>query len=204
MKYYEVKAKLGADRVFTMEDVYIVDRKFRRQTLYDWESDGRILKLRNQRYIFSDYKPIDADLYVVANKIYFPSYVSLELALNHYGVIPEAVLEFTSITTMKTSVFENKLGRFSYRSIKPELFFGYNLISLKDDVYKIATLEKSLLDFLYLHSEFKNVRDFDEIRFNKELLKEELSRNKLTAYLQVFRSKALEARVSLLLKYLNI
>ena len=57
---------------------------------------GLFLKLRNNFYIIKDSRPYH---YFVANKLYEPSYVSLNTALSHYGIIPEVVYAVTSVTT---------------------------------------------------------------------------------------------------------
>ena len=99
MKYFDIKQKLGEIKVFSIEDLYTVDPSFRLETLYEWEKKAWVTKLRSKKYIFADFKPSNYELYMVANKLYDPSYISLELALNHYGVIPEAVMRVTSVTT---------------------------------------------------------------------------------------------------------
>ncbi len=56
-------------------------------------------------------------LELLANKIYGPSYVSLEWALQYHGLIPERVVEITSVTTKRSKCFETPLGRFSYHRL---------------------------------------------------------------------------------------
>lgn len=50
--------------------------------------------------------------YLLAGSIYGPSYLSLEFALAYYGMIPEAVYTFTSVTYDKKrkSVMKHLLG----------------------------------------------------------------------------------------------
>ena len=81
-----------------------------------------------------------------------PSYVSLEYALNFYGLIPEHVLDVTSVTSRKTARFVNELGTFIYQHIKVNAFRGFKAI--RDDyklTYFIAEPEKAVIDFLYLN-----------------------------------------------------
>ena len=85
----------------------------------------------------------------LANAIYSPSYLSLEWALSHYGLIPEAVHVFTSVASRVTRMFENPLGRFEYRHIQQSLFTGFTRRELLGaDVY-MEQPEKAVLDFLY-------------------------------------------------------
>lgn len=99
MKLYYIKESLKALTIFSPKDVLLIEPGFRIPTLYDWEAQGLVKKIRNNNHVFSDYKPFDKDFYFIANRIYAPSYVSLESALNHYGVNPETVPQTFSITT---------------------------------------------------------------------------------------------------------
>ena len=81
------------------------------------------LKLRNGFYILKDSSP---SLYLIANKLYQPSYISLEKALSYYGIIPETVYTITSITTKATREFATPRAIFSYQRIKKSAFIGYS------------------------------------------------------------------------------
>ncbi|MBP9758698.1 hypothetical protein KBD45_03310 [Candidatus Dojkabacteria bacterium] len=203
MKFYEIKQKIQELRIFSVNDLLIIDPTFRRQTLYDWEENGWVIKLRNQRYIFSDFNPSNYDLYLVANKLYAPSYISLELALNHYGIIPESVPRFTSVTTNKTNIFETKIGIFDYKSIDEKLFFGYSLNSTEYYTYKIASLEKAIIDYCYLNPSIKSISDFEMLRFNVDILNENLNKSELLKILKKIDSDALISKINLLFEYLK-
>lgn|SRR3989344_1315970 len=204
MKYFDIKQKLGGLKVFSIEDLYVVDPSFRLETLYEWEKKTWVIKLRSKKYIFADYNPTNYDLYLIANRLYDPSYVSLELALNHYGVIPEAVMRVTSVTTNKTLSVETKIGIFDYKSLDPRLFFGYQIITNDGTTYKIASLEKAIVDYFYLNSQVAEVDDIRGLRFNEELLKEKLNRLELEKIVSVFDSEALNTRISRLTDYLQL
>ena len=204
MKYFDIKQKLGGLKVFSIEDLYVVDPAFRLETLYEWEKKTWVTKLRSKKYIFADYKPTNYDLYLIANKLYDPSYVSLELALNHYGVIPEAVMRVTSVTTNKTLSVETKIGIFDYKSLDSRLFFGYQIITNDETIYKIASLEKAIVDYLYLNPRLTEVNDIQGLRFNEELLKEKLNRPELERITPIFDSEALNARINMLTDYLQL
>jgi len=201
MKYFDIKQKLGGLKVFSIEDLYVVDPSFRLETLYEWEKKTWVIKLRSKKYIFADYNPTNYDLYLIANRLYDPSYVSLELALNHYGVIPEAVMRVTSVTTNKTLSVETKID---YKSLDPRLFFGYQIITNDGTTYKIASLEKAIVDYFYLNSQVAEVDDIRGLRFNEELLKEKLNRLELEKIMSVFDSETLNTRISRLTDYLQL
>jgi predicted transcriptional regulator of viral defense system len=88
----------------------------------------------------------------LANAIYSPSYLSLEWALSQYGLIPEAVPVFTSVTTRVTRTFANQLGRFEYRHIQQAFFTGFSRRELLGAEIYMAHPEKAILDFLYFSS----------------------------------------------------
>lgn len=79
-------------------------------------------KLRNGLYALEEKRP---NLYFAANRIYYPSYISLETALSYYSIIPEIVYSITSITTKAKREFEAFGMSFTYTRIKREAYQGY-------------------------------------------------------------------------------
>lgn len=203
MKYINLRDKLSPLKVFTSQDIYLVDPQFRQPTLSDWVKKGRVIQLRQNHYCFPDYQPHNNQLYFVANKLYQPSYVSLELALNHYGVIPETVQLVTSVTTRKTQQFQTAVGNFSYQSISEKLYWGYQVIQTGDQRSEIAYLEKAILDYLYLHPEIDSVDGLVSNRWNQHVLEEQLDQSRLKKFQQIFNSQAVDERVNQLHKYLD-
>src|SRR3972149_3438905 len=55
--------------------------------------DDLFLKIRNGLYALRDDQPQEE---VIANRLYAPSYISFEYALNRYDIIPEIVYAVTS------------------------------------------------------------------------------------------------------------
>ena len=119
------------------------------------EKDGQLIRLKRGLYVVSSEvsgKPINACL--CANHIYGPSYVSQQWALRWYGLIPERVYTMTSVTTKRTRVFENSLGRFTYEQVKPEYFaIGINNVEEDGVTFLMASREKALCD-LILHDTY--------------------------------------------------
>lgn len=203
MRYYGIKEKLEKLIVFTPEDVYLVDQNFRRPTLYEWEKKGLVSKLKNNRYVFSGFIPSDNEYFLIANKLYEPSYVSLESALNYYNVIPEAVQVVTSVSTQKTNTFDTSLGRYAYRTINESLFWGYVVIEVSEHGVIMASLEKALLDYLYLNPEIDSFDDLDGLRFNRSIA-EDLNIETFHKYLRLFRNRSLDQRANVLLNYFHV
>lgn len=88
------------------------------------------------------------DPFLVANVMYGPSYVSLESALLHWGMIPEKVAETVSVTTRPTRQFKTPVGRFEYiRMPLPYYAFGLRHVSLTSTQHVLmASPEKALCD----------------------------------------------------------
>ena len=95
------------------------------------------------------------------------------------------------------------IGAFSYKSMKPECFFGYQLESAGDVFFKIAKPEKAILDLLYFQPELNRIEQFDALRINFFESKEKVSAEQMTDYLYLLKSKSLDQRAGLLIKYLQ-
>jgi len=182
MRYQELKDKLKDFVVFTLNDIRKTTPDFHRRRLNEWQDKGYIKKLRRGFYMFSDLSLNEQSMYLIANKLYAPSYISMEAALSYYGLIPEGVYTMTSISTKKTSKFMTPIAQFSYRSIKPSLFFGYKLEKYMGQSYKIAEIEKVLLDYVYFNPKMADELDFQGWRFNSEDFLEKANMAKLRKY----------------------
>jgi len=199
MQYQKLKEQLKDFVVFSLSDIRKVDPKFYRPRLNEWQAKGYIKKLRRGYYMFADLVLNEETLFLMANRLYAPSYVSFEMALSYYGLIPEGVYSVTSVSSKKTASFKTPIARFSYRKIKPSLFFGYQIQKQKGQGYKIAEMEKALLDYLYFNPWVAEEADFYEWRFNSEDFLAKSDRTKLREYAAAFRNKRLTMRLEKLL-----
>jgi len=196
MKFLELKNELKDFPIFSLSDIKNIDPAFHRRRLNEWQDKGYIKKIIRGYYLFSDIAIDEEILFKISNKIYYPSYVSLESALSYYHLIPESVYEIMAISTRKTYHFNTTLGEFIFRSISPSLFFGYHLIKNKRYHVKIASIEKALLDYFYLHPDLQTIQDFASLRINREALIEQANENKLVEYLEKFNQKRLTKRIN--------
>ena len=204
MKFREFESRIRALPAFNLNDVRKLDPGFHRQQLYYWHNQGYIKPLAGGYYILADRAMDEMVLFMVANKIYEPSYVSLESALAYYEIIPETVLGVTSISSRKTKQYDSAWGVFSYRSVKPPYMIGYQVIENTPVIkFKIANLEKALLDYLYLNFKIQSKADFEGLRWNRNQLHDQLDHSMFTRYVKLFDKRALENRVTQFLKYLN-
>jgi len=123
-----------------------------RRQLSRWTAAGRIFQLRRGLYALAPpFQKVKPHPFLVANHMMHGSYVSLQSALAHYGLIPEAVPVTTSVTTLRPARWETALGVYEYRHVKAGLFFGYQLADLGNEQQAfVATPEKALLDLVHL------------------------------------------------------
>ncbi|QDW23616.1 hypothetical protein FFJ24_001750 [Pedobacter sp. KBS0701] len=113
------------------------------------KADGLIEPIKKGLYIVGrsvgTERPENA---LLVNHILGPSYLSMESALSHYGLIPEKVYAVTSMTTKASRKFETQIGLFTYTNLPlPYYAFGLAMINFsKDQIAIVATPEKALCD----------------------------------------------------------
>lgn len=149
--------------------------------LHQWTKAGDLVSLKRGLYAFPDRTVEKVD---IARALYSPCYISLEYALSIYGFIPDVPFSVTLITPKSTRTFDTPYGRFEYRKIKQEAFFGFDPETL------IARREKALLDYLYLNGR----RFVPEAAFWRELRLQNLGDvdfTKANLFAQRFDSKKL-------------
>lgn len=169
------------------------DPQAARNQLSRWQKKGLLIGLRKGVYVLNAHdRKGDVDQNVFANILYEPSYLSLEYALNFYGIIPETVADMTSVTTRKTMRFSNELGNFIYQKVKPEAFRGFKKTGDSQNSFFMAEPEKAVVDFLYLNlSQFKNnAREVLEHSYRFQNI-EELSEKRLMELGKLFGNKKL-------------
>jgi predicted transcriptional regulator of viral defense system len=123
-----------------------------RRQLSRWTKAGRLYQLRRGLYALAPpFQKIKPHPFVIANRMVRGSYVSLQSALAHYGLIPEHVPIIISVTTARPARWETPLGSYEFRHIKADLLRGYRLVELSEGQQAfVATPEKALLDLVYL------------------------------------------------------
>ena len=160
-------------------------------------------KLVNKWYLLSEAELTEHLSYRISNCLYHPSYVSLESALAYYNFIPEAVYTVQAVSTKRTANYKTPVGSFTYRTVKPNLYFGYTILKMEGPPALLAEPEKGILDFLYLNTRLKSIEDIEGIRFNWQEIHQAISWEKLLQYAKVFDSAALDKRIMLFKKLLT-
>jgi len=144
---------------YTISDLQTIFQESRaatRKDVYRFVKQGVLERVARNIYLspFSAY-----DLERIAADFYAPCYLSFESALAKYGILSQIpyTLSFATSRRSKNISFENQ--EVEYKKLKPELFFGYELIK----GVPIAKPEKALLDQLYMVSLGKAKLDFEEL-----------------------------------------
>ncbi len=203
MNYLDFQKQLKNFTIFSLNDIRKINPRFFRTRLSEWQKKGYIKKVIKGHYIFSDLLLQEQSLFEIANEIYKPSYVSLEMALAYHGLIPESVYGITSVSTLRTRHFKTPLAFFSYRTINPKLFFGYELIQHNDHYFKIALVEKAILDYFYLRPQLKERQDFESLRLNKDVFFNKVDMKKFYGFLKKFEQKSFKQRIKSFLEYIK-
>ncbi len=168
--------------LFTLDDFARIFNIKNENTLYKkiqrLEKKKIIKKLIKGKYYFIFNQPDD---FIIANFLYYPSYISLESALSFYGIMTGFPYQITSISIKKAKkiIVDNK--EFSYSKIKNDLYWGFE----KKDKFIIAEPEKALLDYLYFASKGLTNLDFDDFDLKT------INKKKLFLYASRFKEKKL-------------
>lgn len=192
MKYYDLVEILGKQGFFDLASVVQLTGERResiRMQLYRWCKDGKLLPLRRGMYAF----PASSNMPVInpaelANNLYRPSYLSTYWAMGYYGLIPEKVVTFTSVTSRVSRSFDNSFGSFRYQSVKAAGFFGYRSVDLGGRKVTIAEPEKALLDLWHLNKGVWGRKRMEEMRFQNG---DVISCEKLRDYAERYQSPRL-------------
>jgi predicted transcriptional regulator of viral defense system len=154
MKWESLLALVSTEPVFPSSLLLSGDRSAAqvRLQLSRWVKAGRLLALRRGLYALAQpWSKVVPHPFLVANRLQRGSYVSLQAALAHHGVIPEHVPVVTSVGPGRPEMVRNPLGAFQYTHLAEALRFGYVQVEVAPrQVAFVASPEKALLDLIHL------------------------------------------------------
>ena len=105
-------------------------------------SAGVLRRAMKGLYFLSSARPSDFE---IANALYRPSYVSLESALNYYGILIQSPRQIVSVTSRMTKRLDAAQREFAFLHLDQKYFTGYHRVGK----FLIATPEKALIDALF-------------------------------------------------------
>ncbi|OGD94868.1 hypothetical protein A3F02_00590 [Candidatus Curtissbacteria bacterium RIFCSPHIGHO2_12_FULL_38_9b] len=159
-------------RIFTLlefERIFGVSKTASKKFLENYTKKSFFGRPRQSFYV-TNFDPPGS--FLIANKIYWPSYISFETALSFYHIIAETVSAVTSATPRASREFRFGEQVFIYSTIKKDIYSFYTPTMILNETILIAEREKALADFLYFVAMGKkNIPDrFDLSKINKKLL----------------------------------
>ena len=83
---------------------------------------GEVLRLKPGLFCLAEpYRKTHLHPFALAGMLHAPSHVSLESALAHHGLLPEAVFQVASVTSKRTRAFRTPLGIYSYHRVPADI-----------------------------------------------------------------------------------
>ena len=142
---------------------------------------GKLIKPHHGIYAKPKYEPLE-----LANKLYKPSYISLETVLAKAGVVFQ-YYQTIFLTSYLTRLVTVNTHKFQYRRLPLEILTNTQGIN-EQNGYFIATLERAFLDAVYIYKNYH----FDNLGV--------LNWEKLEAYKPIYQSQILVKRLNLYYK----
>jgi len=179
-----------------------------RTAIYRWMKAGYILQLKNGVYMtrrFFDLHHADVNFAPAVSAILIPqSYVSLDFILQRSAILTEITYPITAITIKHTRVIENKMGTFTFRNIKEELYTGFTIMEYMGIPFAQARVSKALFDFLYLRPLYMDSRHStynlaDDLRLNLADWSEE-KQDEFASFVTMSKSKKMDQVINNLRK----
>jgi len=168
--------------------------------LYRWMKSGQIIPLKKGVYMtrrFFELHRADENFSPAVSAILIPqSYVSMEYILQRNGILTEVTYPISAITLKQTRVFENKLGTFTYRNIKADLYQGFTISDYLGIPFAQASVAKALFDWFYLRP-MKNIQRSakgnlaESLRLNLEEFSEK-DRGEFAGFVEVSQSRKMD------------
>lgn len=177
------------ETVFTLKDIALLFPEINYLNLKErmnyFAKTGGIRKIRKNIYVKDNY-----DVLELANKLYSPSYVSLETVLGRAGITFQYYREIFSISYLSRSlsVADNNLR---YRKIKAEILLNHQGIERVNQA-EAATKERAFLDavFLYKDYHFDNLRplDWEKVEELKIIYQSRIFNQRINDYYQIYKT----------------
>ena len=174
--------------VFSLKEISMLFPEFIYKNLKSklsyFVSTGKLKRLRKGIYAKENYNFLE-----LANKIYTPSYISLETVLEKEGIVFQKYKTvFVSSYLSRRIKVENQ--EIFYRKIKDEILLNSLGIN-EENYYFIASKERAFLDavFLYKDYHFDNLRplDWEKIKEIEKIYSSKVLVKRVTQYYKIYR-----------------
>ncbi len=171
--------------------------------------NGEIVRIKKGLYILAPEYGGEVDVKIIANLMYGPSYISLDFALQYWGLIPERVEVVTSITSKRNKFYNTPVGSFSYKYLHKSKF-SHGVLWKRapapsrlgrdaETGFFIASKEKAICDKLASVKEIvkeTDVKDYldSDLRVDVEMISD-LNSRLLSRIEQAYRKKSITSFV---------
>jgi hypothetical protein len=113
---------------------------------------GEIVRLKPGLFLLApEFRKTHPHPFIIAAILHSPSHVSLESALAHHGLIPEAVFQVSSVTSSRSRTFKTPVGVFSFvRVPAADPRAGVQALKIDDRSWAfVATPLRAIADLVY-------------------------------------------------------
>lgn len=177
-----------AETVFTIGEIAQffpnVSYKSLRDRLYYFTKTGKLKRPHHGIYAKKEYNPFE-----LANKVYKPSYISLETVLSKGGVVFQYYETVFLMSYLTRTIKINNID-IQYRQIKGEVLTNTEGIEQKAG-YFIASLERAFLDAVYIYKNyhFDNLStiNWEKIESLKKIYKNKVFEKRLEDYFKLYK-----------------
>jgi predicted transcriptional regulator of viral defense system len=142
---------------------------------------GWFLRIKKGLYVIienlSSRSISDMSLLIISQALNKDSYISLDAALNYYGMFDQYTKNITAVNLKFSKNYKFQDNNFKFVKVDKKYYFGFTQVRIDGKIINIATREKALLDILYCDNSFysaslvyeklkehKNDIDFDKLR----------------------------------------
>lgn len=208
MKYKDFKNKIRNFPLFSSSQISSItdSEQVLRNQLTQWKKQGLLFCIKRGLYVLNEEdRKINPSRLFIANQLLSPSYISIEYTLSFYGLIPEKVEDITSITTKKTTLFQNVFGTFRYQHINISSFIGFKEVQDEATLpFFIAYPEKAIVDFFYLHlSNFqRDDKDIFSLSYRFQNVSD-LNGKRLKDFAKTFKNRKLLKVINLFCEFIE-
>jgi hypothetical protein len=125
-------------------------------------TSGEVIRLKPGVFLLAPpYRKSEPHPYVLAALLHAPSHISLESALAHHGLIPEAVQQVSSVTALRSRTFTTPAGVFSFQRVPArDPRAGVEAVKLEPRAWAfVATPLRALADLIYLNKSISWSKD---------------------------------------------
>lgn len=170
-------AKYG--QIVTAEQIYgesqdVDDQRQVKKIITKLVNHGWLIRIKRGLYAISDFSNrgfLSLSPYVTANLLVKESYVSFESALAYHGMFDQLTSTVISVCKIQYKAVSLNATEYSFVKVQDKWFFGWEEYSIDNQVVRIASVEKALIDTIQFHkSKYSVDLVIEKLRLNLDNL----------------------------------